>query len=203
MQSLARQDVILQLAEQDRLKSKPPYAAFLYDDEMPEGQRNVIPPLTSSPRRAVHQQLASVLQQAGVDGLSRVPQDQAALSQQLASPELPREELNRWRKGWQRRDANCWTSLLTPASPNPPASRLRHRSGGTRSKTVLSSRKPRSRTSDRISAAQCCFLVLRRGVKSVNRSRRHVSLKGMLRNWCLLGLVLLKVSRHCNMSNLR
>lgn len=31
-QALARQDVILQLAEEERLKSKPPYAAFLYDE---------------------------------------------------------------------------------------------------------------------------------------------------------------------------
>lgn len=99
-QALAHQDVILQLAEQERLKSKPPYAAFLYD-EMARRQwarraekRDPTFDLKAEAHKldkdlleVVHQRLASVLQQAGIDGLSRVPQDQAALSQQLASAE--------------------------------------------------------------------------------------------------------------------
>lgn len=83
-QASAHQDVILQLAEQERLKSKPPYAAFLYD-EMARRQwarraekRDPTCDLKSESHKidkdlleVVQQRLASVLQQAGIESRAR------------------------------------------------------------------------------------------------------------------------------------
>eukprot|EP00435_Cladocopium_sp_Y103_P046529 s1987_g13.t1 len=125
-QALAHQDVILQLAEQERLKSKPPYAAFLYD-EMARRQwarraekRDPTFDLKLEAHKidkdlleVVHQRLASVLQQAGVDGAARGSRDQSVLSQQLASAEAAQKKAEQAQKSL----ADAQRSILAKSAP--------------------------------------------------------------------------------------
>lgn len=125
-QALAHQDVILQLAEQERLKSKPPYAAFLYDKmawrqwARRAEKRDLTFDLKSETHKidkdlleVVHQRLASVLQQAGIDGAARGSRDQSVLSQQLASAEVAQKKAEQAQKSL----ADAQRSILAKSAP--------------------------------------------------------------------------------------
>ena len=146
-QALAHQDVILQLAEQERLKSKPPYAAFLYDKmawhqwARRAEKRDLTFDLKSETHKidkdlfeVVHQRLASAPQQAGIDGAARGSRDQSVLSQQLASAEAAQKKAEQAQKSL----ADAQRSILAKSAPlaaeptqsQPRASHLSNPLGG-------------------------------------------------------------------------
>eukprot|EP00435_Cladocopium_sp_Y103_P039301 s772_g10.t1 len=127
-QALAHHDIILQLAEQERLKSKPPYAAFLYDEMLRRQwsrraeKRDPTFDLKSEAQKldkdlleVVHQRLATVLRQAGIESQA-AGRDQAVLSQQMASAEAAQKKAEQVQKSL----AEAQRNILAKAQATSP-----------------------------------------------------------------------------------